>query len=280
MAVDDGSAMKKPTATSSAEAHLLDYHQQGAALTRELAVEAAVNIIYTPLPFAVMMASPGDLTDFAYGFSFTEGVIDAPSDILGVTLTQEPLGSRLEISLRPEKLHLHMARKRAMTGRTGCGLCGIEDLSALNLVSPRSIDEFHLSPQAIQRALQDLEAHQPLNARTRAVHAAAFADAAGHLLEVREDVGRHNALDKLIGALMRAGRGPEDGFIIITSRCSFEMVEKAARFGAKAIVAVSAPTSLAVERAKVHNMALVGVARADTALIFTGHTRIGDLEHA
>eukprot|EP01037_Dinobryon_pediforme_P013420 gene13420-13534_t len=227
-----------------------------------------------------MMTSPSDLIDFAYGFSLTEGIVDVASDITAVEIKTENFGLRLSISLRPEKMQTHLARKRALSGRTGCGLCGIEDLNALPQSIHRQVGEFQLVPEVIAKALGELEKNQPLNDLTRAVHAAAFFDAAGNLVAVREDVGRHNALDKLIGALLRAGSAAGDGFVVITSRCSFEMVEKAAIFGARAIVSVSAPTSLAVMRAKAHNMMLVAVARPDSALIFQNRNFIREMNHA
>jgi FdhD protein len=264
--------------TLAAAARVLDYRQLGASVTRELAVETAVNVVYAPIPFAVMMASPADLTDFAYGFSLTEGIINAASDILSVEVAAEELGLRLNISLRAETMKAHLSRKRALSGRTGCGLCGIEDLNALPHVAMPQQGEFHLDPQAVERALASLEGQQPLNTRTKAVHAAAFFGADGTMIAAREDVGRHNALDKLIGALLRAGLTAGSGFMVITSRCSFEMVEKAAIFGARALVSVSAPTSLALQRAKAHNMVLICVARADSALVFHGQESLQEAE--
>lgn len=257
-------------ASVAAAARVLDYTQAGAQIMRPVAVETAVNVVYGPVPFAVMMTTPNDLEDFAYGFSFTEGVIQHPSDIVGVEIKGEQRGLRLEIALRGDKMQAHLARKRALSGRTGCGLCGIEDLDALPNATVRPKSDFKLTPAAVGKALRAFAAHQPLNDETRAVHAAAFADLSGNIIVVREDVGRHNALDKLIGALLRTGQNAEEGFIVITSRCSFEMVEKAAIFGARALVAISAPTSLALERAQAHGMILVALARDDYALIFQG----------
>ena len=254
----------------AAPARVLDYTQAGAQIVRQVAVETAVNVVYVPLPFAVMMDSPADLEDFAYGFSFTEGVIQNAADIVGVEIRAEQRGLRLEITLRGDKMQAHLARKRALSGRTGCGLCGIEDLDALPNAPVQTKPVFNLTPEAVGKALRNFSAHQPLNDQTRAVHAAAFFDLSGNVIAVREDVGRHNALDKLIGAVLRAGQNAESGFIAITSRCSFEMVEKAAIFGARALVAISAPTSLALERAQAHGMILVALARDDSALIFQG----------
>lgn len=243
-------------------------------LTRNVPVETPVNIIYAPVPFAVMMATPADLEDFAYGFSFTEGVIGAASDIRSVQIEVEERGLRLVVTLAGDKMQAHLARARNIAGRTGCGLCGIDDLKSL----PRAHAQDGVAPvidnAAIARALADLEKSQPLNALTHAVHGAAWVALDGTLQIVREDVGRHNALDKLIGALLREGRKPDAGFFLITSRCSFEMVEKCAAFGARTLVAISAPTSLALERARAYGMTLIAVARTDGALIFNGHDKI------
>ena len=162
----------------------------------------------------------------------------------------------------------YLARKRALSGRTGCGVCGVEDLAHLPRAKTRARKAPKIAPKAIGAALAGLEAAQPLNARTRAVHAAAWCGADGAILRVREDVGRHNALDKLIGALLREGANPNEGFVLITSRCSFEMVVKTAAFGAGTLVSVSAPTSLALETAAECGVELIAIARADGALGF------------
>jgi FdhD protein len=167
-------------------------------------------------------------------------------------------------------LQAHMARARAMSGRTGCGLCGIEDFSQMPSPRPPLNPPAAIEPAAIRAAIGELEAWQPLNRATRAVHAAAWCGRDGRILLSREDVGRHNALDKAIGALARARVAPDSGFFVITSRCSFEMVAKAAIFGAGTLVSVSAPTSLALERARRFGVRLIAVARADQALSFEG----------
>jgi FdhD protein len=155
-----------------------------------------------------------------------------------------------------------------MSGRTGCGLCGIEDFSQIPSPRPVLPTQSPIGPEAIRAAVSELEARQPLNQATRAVHGAAWCARDGGIVLVREDVGRHNALDKTIGALARAGVAPDDGFFVITSRCSFEMVAKAAIFGAGTLVSVSAPTSLALERARRFGVRVIAVARRDQALSF------------
>ncbi|MBV1707310.1 MAG: formate dehydrogenase accessory sulfurtransferase FdhD [Hyphomicrobiales bacterium] len=231
--------------------------------------EVPVEIVYPPLPLAVMMLTPGDLEDFACGFSFTEGVIASAVDIRAVAVESVEAGLRLNITLAADRLAQHLGRRRALAGRTGCGLCGIEDLSQLPQAVPVAGRQGPpLARAAIKRALLQLSSEQPLNAATHGVHAAALADAEGRLLLVREDVGRHNALDKLIGAALRAGLAPGDGFVLISSRASYEMVEKTARFGARALVAISAPTALAIARATHYGIGLMAIARHDTATVF------------
>lgn len=241
---------------------------------RALAVESPINLVYGSVPHAVMMATPADLEDFAYGFSLTEGIVEEAAEIRGTRVEAAPDGVRLHVELAPGRLREHLARKRAISGRTGCGVCGIEDLAELPRAEMRAVSDLRVSLPAIARALASLDAAQRLGAETRAVHAAAWAGLDGELLAVREDVGRHNALDKLIGGLMRAGIAADQGFLVITSRCSFEMVEKAARLGAAVIVAISAPTSLALDRARAHGITLCAIARADSVTVFTAPDRL------
>ncbi|GJD95164.1 formate dehydrogenase accessory sulfurtransferase FdhD [Methylobacterium iners] len=241
---------------------------------RPLAVEMPVNLVYGSVPYAVMMTTPADLVDFAYGFSLTEGIVASADEIRGAAVEEGDGGLRLLVDLVPGRLREHLARKRAISGRTGCGVCGIDDLAALPKAEPRTDVGQQVSLAAIRTALTALSDAQVLNQETRAVHAAAWADLDGSLVAVREDVGRHNALDKLIGALLRARIDPSQGFLVITSRCSFEMVEKAASFGAAVLVAISAPTSLAIDRAALHAMTLCAIARSDTLTVFTGGERL------
>lgn len=242
----------------------------GPARERAVAVEAPIELAFGGAPFAVMMATPADLRDFAVGFALTEGIATRIEDIRDVEI--RPVGSavRVDVALSAGRLSAHLARSRAMSGRTGCGLCGVEDLA--HLPQPRGPVPAcaPIAPGAIGAALQALERAQPLNAETRATHGAAWCDRDGAILYAREDVGRHNALDKLIGALAQAAVDPTSGFIVLTSRCSFEMVAKTAAFGAATLVSVSAPTSLALERARRFGVRLIAVARRDQALCFDG----------
>jgi len=242
--------------------------------TRAIPSEVPVNLVYGGIPFAVMMTTPSDLEDFAMGFSLTEGVIQDPADIRGIRMEPEENGLRLAIDLTPDRLHEHLARKRALSGRTGCGLCGIDDLAALRQARVPEGTAPVIALSAIRSALNNLDHEQALNERTHAVHAAAWADLDGTIRFVREDVGRHNALDKLIGALCRAGTERGDGFIVVTSRCSFELVEKVAAFGARTLIAISAPTSLALERARLLDITLIGIARRDSITVFHGLERL------
>ena len=242
---------------------------------RPLAVEAAVNVVYGTVPYAVMMMTPADLPDFAVGFSLTEGVIQARADVRATRVEPDPDGLRLVVNLVPERFHALLARRRSMSGRTSCGVCGIEDLAAVPRTPRRTAGTAPLDPAAVRRALDALPGLQALNQDTGAVHAAAWAGPDGTITCLREDVGRHNALDKLVGALLTRGVDPAAGFLLVTSRCSFEMVEKAAALGAGALVAISAPTSLGVERARHHGITLAGLARGGTMTVFTGADGVG-----
>ncbi|HYA72289.1 MAG TPA: formate dehydrogenase accessory sulfurtransferase FdhD [Roseiarcus sp.] len=254
-----------------APAQAFDYDRGacGPVRARAIPVETPIELAFGGAPFAVMMATPRDLEDFAVGFALTEGIVERVDEIRNVEVEAASEGLRLDIALSGERLSAHLARSRAMSGRTGCGLCGLEDLAHLPKPQRPVQAGAPIAPAAIRAALQGLERAQPLNAQTRAVHGAAWSDRSGAILLAREDVGRHNALDKLIGALALASIDPSSGFIVLTSRCSFEMVVKAAAFGASTLVSVSAPTSLALERARACGLTLIAIARADQATIFT-----------
>ena len=242
--------------------------------TRAIPLEVPINLVYGDIPFAVMMTTPSDLEDFAVGFSLTEGVIHCASDIRGIRVESGEQGLRLAINLIPGRLHEHLARRRTLSGRTGCGLCGVDDLSALPQARMPSGTAPNISLAAIRTALDLLNSEQVLNERTHAIHGAAWADLNGTILCMREDVGRHNALDKLIGALCRADTKPDSGFVVVTSRCSFELVEKVAAYGARTLIAISAPTSLALERAQRLDITLIAIARGDSVTVFHGLERI------
>jgi FdhD protein len=267
------SAPAQPPASIAMAARTIRFDAAGSATkgSAEVVSEAAVNIVYGTLPYAVMMATPSDLEDFVTGFSLTEGIIRTVDEIRGITITPRAEGIVASVDLAPGRFREHLARRRNLSGRTSCGLCGVESLADIPSAAPGGLrDASTITPQAVAAALEALETCQPLHRLTRSVHAAAWCGRDGSILAAREDVGRHNALDKLIGARLRAGATAGDGFVLVTSRASFEMVEKTAIFGASTLVAVSAPTSLAVERARALGMTLVAVARRDGCIVFTG----------
>lgn len=241
--------------------------------TRITAEEVPVAIVHDGATYAVMMASPADLEDFAIGFSLTEGVIDSPAEVTDLELVETDLGwvARLWLDQRPREMLT--ARRRRLTGAAGCGLCGVESLT--EAVKPaRTVGPGRpLTALALAQGFDRLSDAQVLGRQTRAVHAAAFLAPDGRLI-VREDVGRHNALDKLIGALARDGLDAGQGAILMTSRVSVELVQKAAKAGAPVLAAVSAPSTLAVTLADDAGMTLVAVARADGFEVFSHPHRI------
>jgi len=233
------------------------------ALSASLAEEVPVALVFNGISHAVMMATPLHLEDFALGFALSEGLIDLASHMYGVEVIEQEQGIELHIDIASQCEVRLKERKRSMAGRTGCGLCGTDSLAQVKLSLPQA-PEVHLDIQAMQRAHAGLRAMQPLKLQTGATHAAAWSDAYGVIQLVREDVGRHNALDKLIGAMTKAHLDATQGFICITSRASFEMVQKTIQSGAGALTAVSAPTRLAVDIALSHNLLLAGQVRGDS----------------
>lgn len=243
-----------------------------AQIERATPTEAAVGLSFDGRPHTVLMASPGDLDDLAIGFTLTEGIA-GHADILGVSVEQKPEGYLVDVQLAPGRVK-QRARPRTLEGRSSCGLCGVQRLADAVRPIPVVTAGQRFAPEAIQRALGQLGERQSLGHLTRATHAAGFASAEGQLGLLREDVGRHNALDKLAGGLLQAGVNPASGFVIVTSRCSFEMVEKTARMGCPMIVAVSAPTDLAIHKAEEAGITLVALARSDGHTVFSGAERL------
>ena len=235
----------------------------------QVATEMPISFVYGGLPYAVMMATPADLEDFVYGFSLTEGVIRSVADIRSLQIVPLQESITVEITLASDQFKTHLAKRRMMSGRTACGLCGVENIADLPVAQAMQQVGPVILPASIHRALKSLEASQSLNRLTRSVHGVAWCDLTGQIVVVREDVGRHNALDKTIGHLLRESIDPKSGFFVITSRASFEMIEKAALFGAQTVVAVSAPTSLAIRRAEALGVRLVAIARLDSMIEFT-----------
>ena len=222
---------------------------------------------------AVMMATPEDLVDFAYGFSLTEGIIGEVSDIEAVEVVPFDKGIELRIDLVTDRSQALVARRRSMAGPVGCGLCGLESIEAAVRDLPR-LDPggLFLTDADVNEAVSALSKSQPLFAATRAVHGAGFY--ARGRVTVREDVGRHNALDKLVGALARGGIDAGEGAIVVSSRLSVEMVQKAAIAGSPVPIAISAPTALAVETAEACGITLVATARGDGFSVYTHGDRI------
>jgi FdhD protein len=241
--------------------------------------EEAVAFRYNGFPHGVMMATPADLEDFAVGFSLAEGVIGAGSDIDAISIEGSAEGIAVDISLRGESLRRYLAgrRVRQLRGHTSCGLCGVEDLQHVRH-PPSRVHAARLPQEsAISHAFDRLREWQPLSRLTRGAHAAAWVDFDGAIQIVREDVGRHNALDKLIGAGLRGAFSRTTGFCLVTSRCSFEMVQKAVAAGFPVIVSASAPTALAIRTAKAAGLALCALSRERAPLIFTQHEYSEDL---
>ena len=237
--------------------------------------ETPVAFSYAGSTHAVMMATPGDLEDFAVGFSLTEGIITDPAEIETIEVLQEDKGIDLQIRLADAQNDALTARRRHMAGPVGCGLCGIESIEQAVRVTPSIRSSLlTLSEDDVVEAVRLLNGQQPLHMTTRAVHGAGFYVPGTGLIAVREDVGRHNALDKLVGAARRAGHAGGTGAVVVTSRVSVEMVQKTAIIGSPFIIAISAPTALAIRTAEEAGMTLIALVRGDEFEIFTGAERI------
>src|SRR5687767_802398 len=250
--------------------------RDGTALDRidMLAEETPVALVYNGISHAVMMASPADLEDFAVGFSVSEGIADDQADIGEIETVAVDQGIEVRIALSSRAFWRLKERRRTLAGRTGCGLCGVDSLEQTVRVMEPVKANLKVSLDAIHRALDNLPEAQINNRATRSMHAAAFATAQGELKLVREDVGRHNALDKLIGGMLRDGLDPASGVCLITSRCSYEMVQKAVVTGFPILAAVSAPTLMARRLAEAHNLTLIALARHDSAVLVSHPERV------
>jgi FdhD protein len=223
--------------------------------------EVPVAILFNSRNHAVMMATPADLEDFAVGFALAEGIVNRAADIDGVLVLSTAEGLAVDLAVAEDRLNTDRMARRSLEGRAGCGLCGIEDIKDAIRMPGHAVPDVQLAPQAVARAYGDLPNHQPMNAVNRTVHAAAWCSVDGEILLSREDVGRHNALDKLIGALARGGTDLTQGFVLMSSRCSFELVQKCAIAGIGALATVSAPTALALALARQAKLKLAALSQ-------------------
>ena len=239
-----------------------------------VADEVPVALEYNGISHAVMLATPLDLEDFALGFSLTEEIVDSRADVRDLEVVEGCGGMTVQLQIASGCFARLKDKRRSLAGRTGCGLCGAESLpQAVKRPAPLRSDA-QFSATAVLRGMRALDDLQPLRAVTGATHAAGFADAEGRVLLVREDVGRHNALDKLVGAMLRAGHASDQGFIVVTSRASYEMAGKTVRAGSALLAAVSGVTGLAIELAQDANLTLIGFARGDELSAYTHPERI------
>lgn len=274
-AVADSPANTSPSPMSEVWVNVCGGIEGGARSHDLVAEEIPVAMVYNGVSHAAMMASPCDLEDFALGFSMSEGILQRPDQLFSVEIKPGEDGIELDMHIAGDCFARLREQRRNMAGRTGCGLCGTESLAhvvrAITPVAPNVLP----ADEAVQAALKNLKKHQPLQLQTGATHGAAWCNAKGDIVQAREDVGRHNALDKLIGARLREFgiQAFSDGFVLISSRASFEMVQKSASVGVGTLVAVSAPTALAIREARKSGMNLVGFARPGRHVIYA---RSGD----
>ncbi len=243
-------------------------------ITEHVVEEVPVALVFNGIRHVVMLMTPSDLEDFAVGFSITEGIVANTSEILSIDIAPAGPGFEMRIAINAERMPALLQRRRNMESRSGCGLCGLESLDQA-LQALRPVDSSMVTtPFAVHRALDALPLQQPMNAATGAVHAAAWVLPGGRIELVREDVGRHNALDKLIGAVARRHWAFAEGFLVVTSRASAEMAQKAAIAGIPMLVAISAPTALAIRIAQEAHLTLVGFARPQQHVVYTYPERL------
>ena len=249
---------------------------EGASTTgaATIAEEVPVAIVYNGRPHVVVMATPTDLEDLAYGFSITEAIVEDSAEIEHVEVVKASHGIELQVQIAPHAADGLDARARNLVARTGCGLCGVESIKEALRMPVQVGQALSIPDSSLWRAGEQLAERQSLNNETHTIHGAAWATPDGDTPFVREDVGRHNALDKVCGAILRDGRMADTGFLVITSRASYEMVQKAAAMGVELLAAVSRPTGLAIHFAEASSMTLVGLLRGHTANVYTHVERI------
>lgn len=271
MAVEQPGTVQRPVAAWTCEAshNHIDL----------VAQEVAVALVYNGVSHAVMMASPLQLEAFALGFSLTEGIVDSAEDIYAIDVVEQARGIEIALTISSQHFMQLKHRRRSLAGRSGCGICGAQSLQQVQLPLEKIDAKFRISHTAINRATCQLAAHQPLQQSTGAVHGAAWCDGEGSILRVCEDVGRHNALDKLIGILCPASEQQpaafrQPGFLLISSRASYEIVQKAGKARIAVVVAVSAPTSLAIDIAQGTGITLIGFSRKHRHVAYTHAQRL------
>ncbi len=243
-------------------------------LTDAIAEEIPVALVYNDRPHVVMMATPRDLDDFALGFSLSEAIIGAANELSAIQTQTLLEGIEMRLRIPESRAAALETRHRNLTGRTSCGLCGAQALEDAVRQPPRVGTGPSIDATILHRALEQLHDRQPLNVATGATHAAAWAHLDGNVALLREDVGRHNALDKLIGAMATAKERADDGFLVVTSRASYEMVQKSATVGIALLAAISAPTALAIHLAEETGMTLIGFARPEGHVVYANPGRI------
>jgi FdhD protein len=249
-------------------------HGTSSESLEQIAEEIPVAIVYNGIPHVVMMATPGNLEDFALGFSLTEELIGSPEDLKSLEVVRYSQGIEIQAVVAAACEAGIASRTRRLTGRTGCGICGTDSIAAVLKQLHPVPEGVAVQPEAIHRAIQELAARQELNALAGAVHAAGWATLDGSVTTVREDVGRHNALDKLIGALCKTGVNAAEGFVVVTSRASFEMVQKTTVLGAPLMACISGATGLAVRVAQQAGLTLVGFTRNGRHTVYTHPRRV------
>lgn len=255
-------------------------------LTDRVAEETPVALVYHGVPHVVMLATPADLEDYAVGFTVSEGLVANAGEIQSVEIARAKSSGadsrgevpadaiEVRIGIAQHRFSALLQRRRNLTGRTGCGLCGTETLEQAMRPVASVAAALEVSAAQLHRALETLGGMQPVNSRTGSVHAAAWVLPEQGIQFVREDVGRHNALDKAIGALLRSGQDVSGGYMVITSRASFEMVQKSAAVGVGLLAAVSAPTALAIRTAEQAGITLIGFARTDRHVVYCHPQRL------